>query len=151
MDSSNRCSPPQVVHKCILQVSQNRGGTGVSQRWHRTTSWRLYSGSMVKRFLHNGGQFFFSLICTRSHTYISYISNYYYFICRTCQVLVHWCHLQSCQGTLFSTSVHSQFREIQWRKLQAGINLQLFELILHYIHHSKFNWQWKCVFLIKNN
>lgn len=44
---SKRCFPVQSLHKCLSQKTQWKEGPEVSQRWHRTTSWRLHSESML--------------------------------------------------------------------------------------------------------
>ena len=41
LDSSERCRPSHSSHRCMWQTSQCLVGTGVSQRSHRMTSWRL--------------------------------------------------------------------------------------------------------------
>lgn len=51
VDSSRRCSPPQEEHKCMSHISQNKGGTGVSQKWHLNTSWALRRGSMIRHLM----------------------------------------------------------------------------------------------------
>lgn len=50
VDLSNKCFSSHLLHRCTSHTSQCKVGTGVSQEWHRTTSWRLYSESMVWRF-----------------------------------------------------------------------------------------------------
>lgn len=46
-DLSSRCSISQFLHKCLSQMLQCKDGSGVSQRWHRATSWKLQSTSML--------------------------------------------------------------------------------------------------------
>lgn len=55
-DLSTRCFPLQYLHKCLSQMLQCKDGSGISHRmrWHRATSWKLHSLSMlVDRHFHH--------------------------------------------------------------------------------------------------
>lgn len=53
LDWSEGCFPSHSLHRCMLQMTQCKRGTWVSQRWHHATSWRQYTGSMDIRILQN--------------------------------------------------------------------------------------------------
>lgn len=58
LDSSERCSALQMSHRYLSQISQCKEGVGVSHKWHRTTSWKLHSGSIIWYFVNGRIQVF---------------------------------------------------------------------------------------------